>query len=88
MYTSSSRAYIERGIDLTHLLMAGLVRVTGFAEVGDEIENGLSDAHVLAREVLRKVGHSHDKRLAKDVRQVFAADAAKTLRRGERERDI
>lgn len=59
--------------------MAGLIGVAGFAEVANEIEDRFSDAHVLPRVVLAKVGLAHDQGQPKDIRHVLSPDTAQTL---------
>ena len=61
--------------------MAGLIGVAGFAEVANEIEDCFSDAHVLPRVVLAKVGLAHDEGQPKDIRHVFSPDTAQALGR-------
>uniref|UniRef100_A0A182M741 Uncharacterized protein n=1 Tax=Anopheles culicifacies TaxID=139723 RepID=A0A182M741_9DIPT len=49
------------------LLVARLIRVTGFAEVGHEVQHCLVDTHVLAREVLRKGWSTLHERQSEDL---------------------
>lgn len=59
--------------------MSGLVRVAGFAEIRDEIQHRLGDAHVLSAVVLREMRLSHHQWQSENVGQIFAANAAQPL---------
>uniref|UniRef100_A0A182QRZ1 Uncharacterized protein n=1 Tax=Anopheles farauti TaxID=69004 RepID=A0A182QRZ1_9DIPT len=67
------------GMERLGLLVARLVRVARFAEVGHEVEDRFVDAHILTRVVLRKDRSTLDQRQPEDVRQILAPDAAQSL---------
>ena len=71
------------GMQRGRLLVAGLVRVARFAEVGHEVEHRFVDAHVLARVVLGKDRPALHQRQPEDVRQIFAPHAPKPLEEEE-----
>uniref|UniRef100_A0A182IKL6 Uncharacterized protein n=1 Tax=Anopheles atroparvus TaxID=41427 RepID=A0A182IKL6_ANOAO len=67
----------------TRLLLASLVRVARLAEVGHKVEDGLVDAHILSRVVLREDRPSLDERQPEDVRQILSPDATEALKGNE-----
>jgi hypothetical protein len=62
-----------------------IVILPGFSEVGEEIQNRLCNAHILAAVVLREEGLPTNQRQSKDVSNILSSHAAQPLNHNESE---